>query len=133
MTEHDRRTRVQGGFSLVELIVAVVLLGAILVTLGGLSFRAARTSLDVANSSLRQGVSLGLVNHLMTIDYDSLTVGTRCDTAAVGNNQYRRCATTSSGLRRKNVLVTVTPLRTGSFVHRVFFTRSAEPRPNPLF
>ena len=35
------------GFSLVELIVAIVLLGIVLMTLGGLSFRTSRMGLDV--------------------------------------------------------------------------------------
>lgn len=120
------------GFSLIELIVAIVLLGIVLVTLGGLSFRTARSSLDVANSSSRQAVGVGLVNHLNSIDYDSLPAQAGCDTVMVGNAGYQQCVTLTGGIRRTDVSVTVTPLRAGSFPRTFVFTRMQKPRVNPV-
>lgn len=122
----------RGGFSLVELLVAIVLLGIVMVTLGGLSFRTARNGLDVSNSSSRQAVGLALVNHLTTIDYDSLHLAAGCDTVPIGNAGYRRCVVLTPALRRYDISVTVTPLRPGSFARTFVFSRVQKPRSNPV-
>jgi prepilin-type N-terminal cleavage/methylation domain-containing protein len=123
------------GFSLVELIVAIVLLGIVLMTLGGLSFRTARMGLDVGNSSARQAVGLAAINHLATIDYDSLASQAGCDTVQVGNAGYQRCIAfdnSVSRVRNQRVTVTVTPLRAGSFPRSFTLIRAQKPRVNPV-
>ncbi|HSJ12830.1 MAG TPA: prepilin-type N-terminal cleavage/methylation domain-containing protein [Longimicrobiales bacterium] len=132
MSMRSSGTGSAGGFSLIELLVAIVLLGIVLVTLGGLSFRTARMSLDVSNSGGRQAVGLALVNHLTTVDYDSLPLMVGCDTVSVGPAGYRRCVALTSAYRRSDLTVTVTPLRPGSFPGTIQFSRVQKPRPNPL-
>jgi prepilin-type N-terminal cleavage/methylation domain-containing protein len=125
----------RGGFSLVELIVAIVLLGVVLATLGGLSFRMAQNSLDIAASSSRDALGLALVNHITSIDYDSLPNLPGHDTVQVGNAVYEQEVTMVAGVGRTDVTVVVTPLPLGpdSSVRTFQFTRVQEPlESNPM-
>ncbi|HEV7839543.1 MAG TPA: prepilin-type N-terminal cleavage/methylation domain-containing protein, partial [Gemmatimonadaceae bacterium] len=63
------------GFSMVEIIVAMVLLGVAVSALAGLSFSVSQSSMKVTGSAYRNGVVMQEVNRLETLLYDSLTVG----------------------------------------------------------
>lgn len=123
------------GFTLVEVITAVVLLSAVLVCLGGLSYHAARQAVNVNNGAGRQALALETVNRLAAMPYTQITAttGTSCDTVTYSRiNRYRRCTTVALATRMANVTVTVTPLARGSFPQTFRFQRAQPPGNNPL-
>ena len=121
------------GFTLLEVIVSVVLLGVIVGMLGGLSYHAARTALDVDNGAQRQAYGLEMVNRLVAMTYDSLVANTgKCDTATAGDLKYKRCYTVTTSGSRADVTVTVTPLKSGSYAQSFILSRVSNPTSNPL-
>jgi prepilin-type N-terminal cleavage/methylation domain-containing protein len=123
------------GFSLLEVIVAVVLLGIVLTTLAGLTFATARQAIGTGAMTQRQATSLELVNRFSTLPYDSLAnyAAPHCDTTQAGANRFRRCVSTTSAGAMTTVQVTVTPLQhdTSPDVARLF-RMMATPPANPL-
>jgi prepilin-type N-terminal cleavage/methylation domain-containing protein len=125
------RTR-QDGFTLVEVVIALVLMAIILTTLGGLSFTIARQAVIADNTAATQAASLDMVNRLTALPYAQLTAGTVCDSAGSVNNWYRRCATITPSGNGMRVDVVTTPEQRGVPPHAVTLIRNAPPAQNPL-
>jgi prepilin-type N-terminal cleavage/methylation domain-containing protein len=133
MTENH--TPVQGaraGFTIVEVVMAVVLLGIILTTLGGLTFHTARQAVVADNTAARQAASLDMVNRVAAIPYAQLTAGTTCDSTGSVNNWYRRCATVTPAANGMQITVVTTPEQRGVPASSVTVMRSSPPAANPL-
>lgn len=125
------------GFTLIEVVVAIVLLSTVLVSLGGLSYHAARQAINVGNGAGRQAVTLEAVNALSSMPWDSLPKDTyQCDTTQHGGsaNRYLRCVRVSPAADRQvTVTLVVRPLQPGSFRDSLVFLRSAPAGTNPLW
>ena len=134
MNTSECKLRSREGFTLVEVITAMVLLSAVLVCLGGLSYHAARQAVNVSNGAGRQAVALDMVNRLMTMHYDSLITSTgRCDTVSATTVQrYSRCYTVTMSGKRADVAVTITPLQKGSYAQTFSLSRAPWSYPNAL-
>ncbi|CAN5815831.1 hypothetical protein BH23GEM9_BH23GEM9_15270 [soil metagenome] len=126
-------TRTREGFTIVEVLVAVILLAIILLMLGGLTFSTARHAVVNSDASTRQAISLELVNQLNALPYNQLMVGTSCDTVGPTRNRYSRCATVTAAGAGRDVVITTTPLQRQAPVSTVSFVRASPvPPQNPL-
>ena len=91
----------QQGFTLVEVVIALVLMAIILTTLGGLTFVTARQAVVADNTMEREAASLEMVNRYAAMPFNQLTVGTACDSAG---------STISNGRKAPSWLPTFWPL-----------------------
>lgn len=125
--------RNRDGVSLVELLVAMVMLGVLMTSVAGLTFEAARRSMVTTGESYRQAAMLEEVNRMTAMPYNNLTVGTTCRSVASGVFPHSRCiSTTSTGLYSKQLTIIVTPGQRGVRPDTVVFTRARAPVTNPL-
>ncbi len=134
-TQPDARTAAscRDGFSLVEVVVAMVMLSVVISSLAMLTTVTAQRSIGLANETARQAYALQETNRYTAMAYDSLAGKVGCDTAITGNLSYLRCMSLTSGSRYKEVTVVVTPLRTGTYADTVVFRRVTSTTTNPLF
>lgn len=122
------------GFSLIEVVVAMVLLALILTSLAGFTFVTARQSITLADANAREAVLLATVNRYSALPFDQLV--TRCDTVAFpeGSTQDRflSCATVTPGAVRAVIDISVEPLQRDAATSGTRIVRSAPPPPSPL-
>jgi prepilin-type N-terminal cleavage/methylation domain-containing protein len=119
------------GFSLVEVMVSMVLLGVILVALAGLTFQTAQRSVQLSDASARQALLLQEVNRLSAIPYAAINAQAGCDSVFSGNHRFQRCVQVAqiSATRRVTIVLRSPKLdRPDSVV----FTRAAPSAGNPL-
>jgi len=125
--------RARAGLTLVELLVAMVLLAVMLTSVAALTFEAARTSIVGAAEQYRQATMLAMVNRYTTAPYSSLAAGTTCQTTSAGVFPHTLCVSIStSGLYSKQVRVIVTPSQPDVRPDTTVFTRAKAPTVNPL-
>jgi prepilin-type N-terminal cleavage/methylation domain-containing protein len=122
----------QEGFTLVEVVIALVLMAIVLTTLGGLTFATARQAVVADNTMEREAAALEMVNRYAATPYNQLTAGTVCDSAGSENNWYRRCATVSQLGGAKQVVIVTTPEQRGIAPVTVTVIRNAPPAAGPL-
>ncbi|MCI0436175.1 MAG: hypothetical protein L0271_21415 [Gemmatimonadetes bacterium] len=129
-------TRIRGsreGTSLVELLVAIMLVGVVVTSLGGMSFQAARQSVVLAGDGYLQGIVTQEVNRLQGMPFTQLPTGSTCLTVSTGSFPHTRCYTvTSVAVWHKSVTLTVTPAQTGVKPFTVTFSRYEPSSYNPL-
>jgi len=125
--------RNRDGVTLIELLVAMVILAVMLTSVAGLTFEAARRSIVTRGENYRQAAMLEEVNRLTAEPYDNLSVGSVCRTLSSAEFPHSRCvSTTSTGLYAKQLTVIVTPQVRGVRPDTVIFTRARAPVTNPL-
>jgi prepilin-type N-terminal cleavage/methylation domain-containing protein len=125
--------RNRDGVSLVELLVAMVMLAVLMTSVAGLTFEAARRSMVTTGESYRQAAMLEEVDRMTAMPYNGLTVGTICRSVTSGQFPHSRCVTTTStGLYSKRLTVVITPGQRGVRPDTVVFTRARAPLTNPL-
>lgn len=122
----------QDGFTLVEVVIALVLMAIVLTALGGLTFATARQAVVADNMMEREAASLEMVNRYASMPYADLTVGTSCDSAGSVNNYYRRCATVSQLGGSRQIVIETTPEQRGIAPSTVTLIRNAPPGVSPL-
>ena len=129
----SRIARPRSGLTLVELLVAMVLLAVMLTSVAALTFEAARTSIVGAAEQYRQGVTLATVNRFTTTPYSTLAVGTSCQTTSTGIFPHTLCVSVmSNGMYSKQVQVIVAPSQPGVLPDTTVFVRAKAPTINPL-
>lgn len=122
----------QEGFTLVEVVIAMVLLAIILTTLGGLTFATARQAVIADNSMDRQAASLEMVNRYAAMPFAQLAPGQTCETVGTTNNLYQRCATVTQFGSKRQVVVVTTPQQRDVPPSTVTLIRNAPPAASPL-
>ena len=121
------------GFSLVEVVVTMVILAVIVMSLAALTGYTAQRSLLAANSTGRQAVALQEANRVAALPYTALPgTATGCSTVAIGQLTYQRCYTVTTGTRYRDVMVVITPQRSGTYADTVNIRRVINAVPNPL-
>jgi Tfp pilus assembly protein PilV len=120
------------GFSLVEVVVAMVLLAFVVMALGALTSVTAQRAVTLANGTGRAAFTLQETNRMMAIPYTSIDAAVGCDTITTSQLSYRRCLSFTQGTRYKEVKVIVRPLKSGSFADTVTIRRVVEAISNPL-
>jgi prepilin-type N-terminal cleavage/methylation domain-containing protein len=123
----------RNGVTLVELLVAMVVLGVMLTSVAGLTFEAARRSIVTTGDGYRQAALLDEVNRLTAEPYGNLAAGTVCRTLAAGAFPHSRCVTTTgTGLYSVQLMVIITPAQPGVRPDTAVFTRARAPLTNPF-
>ena len=123
------------GFTLIEVVVAMVLLSAVLVMLAGMTFTTAQRSVDLHSTGARQALMLQEVNRISSIDYDNVDAQAGCRTLSAGDGmEYNGCVTTSVVSDNSvQVQIVMAPVRSSLIrPDTVRFIRSQPPTSNPL-
>jgi prepilin-type N-terminal cleavage/methylation domain-containing protein len=125
--------RNRDGVTLVEMLVAMVILGVMLTSVAGMTFEAARRTIVTTGEGYRQAAMLEEVNRMTAEPYANLAAGTACRNITAGVFPHSRCVTTSStGLYSMVLRVVITPSQRGVPPDTVVFTRARAPVTNPL-
>ena len=110
----------RSGFTLVEVVVAMVLLATVLVMLAGMTFATAQRSLDLQSTGARQAAMLQVVNRINATSFDVLNgtlypgASAYCDTIDAGSDDFQVCVTvTERAARLLRLQVVLTDDRTG--------------------
>jgi hypothetical protein len=118
----------RGGFGIVEVIVAMVLLAVAVSALASLSLSVSQSSFKVTGTAYRNGVMMQEVNRLEALPYDSLPAS--CNTAqqitvATAPYQHTRYITVCEpSLNLKTVKIILAPLNSRFKPDTVNFTRT---------
>lgn len=125
MSTQSSRAGVREGFTLVEVVIAMVLLSTVLVMLAGMTFATARRSVDLQTAGARNAVMLQEVNRLTAIDFADLDAQAGCRSLNSGADDFQACVAVSSlGTRTRRVRVALDPARAGVSTDSVVFIRT---------
>ena len=131
-----QRPRMRRGFSVVEVVVAIVLLGVALSTLGVLAFTASRRNMTVANAAYRSAAMRYMFDRYSAMDYDDLNPATQSldSTITTGPMPHRRQAifVTTTNPNEHQVRLIVTPRNTLIAPETTFVRRFRWATENPL-
>jgi prepilin-type N-terminal cleavage/methylation domain-containing protein len=121
------------GFSLVEIMVAMVVLSLTALSLAPLMLRASRTGKSAEAMLYEQAVLSTEVGRLNALPFDVLSTGTTCQTISTAPLAHTRCTTvTSVSSTVYRVMVVVTPSGSGLKPDTVTFDRTEASTYNPL-
>jgi Tfp pilus assembly protein PilE len=105
-----RLSKRRGGFILIEVIVAMFILGIVLSSLAALMYSVSRGSFKSIGGAYRNGVLLQEVNRLEALPYDSLAVGATTVTITALPYPHTRVVTiTNPSTNVKTVTLVITP------------------------
>jgi prepilin-type N-terminal cleavage/methylation domain-containing protein len=124
----------RGGFSLVECIVAMVMLSVVVSSLAMLTTYTAQKSLGLANISGRQAYGVQEMNRVLAMKYDTIPqMANGCDTVQLNTTfKYSRCLSYTQASRYREVKIIVTPLRLGTYADTIIVRRANTTVTNPL-
>ncbi len=101
------------GFILLEVLVAMMLLGLVLSTLAAMMFAVSKRSITATGAAYRNAILMQEVNRLEALPYDSLAVGSASVTIAAQPYPHTRVVTvTNPSSKVKQVKVVITPVNT---------------------
>lgn len=128
-----RSYRVEAGFTLIEIVVAMTILSLALVSLGALTFNVARMSIGSSNASYRLGVVTEQMGRLVVLQVDSLAAEAGCTTETAQPFPHTRCITvTTVSPRVRQVTLIVTPTNATVRPDTVIFDRTKPVEANPF-
>jgi type II secretory pathway pseudopilin PulG len=109
LTLHRKKRR-QEGFILLEVLVAMVILGLVLSSLAAMMFAVSKRSIISTGSSYRNAILMQEVNRLEALPFDSLAVGSSSVTVSADPYPHTRVVTiTALNAKTKQVKVVITP------------------------
>jgi prepilin-type N-terminal cleavage/methylation domain-containing protein len=117
--------RARAGFTLIEVVVAMVLLAIVLTMLAAFSMGTATQLVNLSRTDVRQAVTLREVNRLAALPYDSLPGAAGCRTDTIATLVHTSCVTVVDGVSNRTVQLTVTPLWSGIYADTVVLQRAA--------
>jgi len=114
------------GVALVEVIVAMVLLGVAVSSLAGLVYSVSQSGLKNTGNAYRNGMLMLEVNRLEGIPYDSIPVGTQTFTVTGGSYAHTRTITVAEPVaaKVKTIKIVLTPTNSRFKPDTVSFTRT---------
>lgn len=122
----------QGGFTLIEILVSMVLVSIALLGLAPVTLRVAQMSSQFTTTSQRTALLTGMVSRIETQPFDALTAGTTCQTDTYASLPHSSCTTvTDLSEKTKQITVIVTPLD-GTAADTTVIERSKGASVNPL-
>ena len=89
-------TRRRSGFTLVEIMMAVVIFSVVILSLEGLSFRVSQSSTRATDQALNMAALLSKVDRAAMTPFGSLSTIATCDTTVSGLYQVYGCTTVDS-------------------------------------
>ncbi len=114
-------------------MVAVVIFAVVIMSLVGLSFRVARSSTRSTDQALSMAVLLAKMDQASTATYDSLKIGTICDTTLTGLYKVIGCSKIDTlSVRSKTDSIRVWTTLAGTDTVKLVLRRGKERRPVPL-
>ncbi len=114
-------------------MVAVVIFSVVIMSLVGLSFQVAKYSTRSTDQALSMAVLLAKVDQASTAVFDSLKIGTRCDTTVSGLYKVMGCSKIDTlSVRSKTDSIEVWTQLPGTDTLRLVLQRGKERRPVPL-
>lgn len=120
-----RRNRKRDGFILLEVLVAMVMLGIVLSSLAAMMFAVSRRAITSTGFAYRNAVLMREVNRLEALPYDSLAVGSASVTVPEMPYPHTRVVSiTSPSLSVKKVTLVITPVNSLYKPDTVSFTRT---------
>ena len=121
--------RTKGGFTLIEVLVAMTLLSIILMGLAGVTFQMAAASRGNDTVAKRNAVLVQEANKFNAIPFDSLaTVSTAQRVLTFGDFKFtRRLTITTESSKHKTIKIVIVPFLTPTKVDSVFVTRTKPP------
>ena len=120
------------GFTLVEIVVAMIILSVVMVTLAGLTFQTARRALNSQGIDQRQALLQQQANMMAAVPYDSLGNYTGCTTVTTPF-AYTRCVTmTTPATNMREMTVIVTPTMSGTWAPDTMKIERTKPAVNPI-
>ena len=123
----------EGGFSLIEIMVAMVILSMTALSLAPLMIRASRTAIGADAMLYEQAVISTEVARMNALPWGALSAGTTCLTATALPLPHTRCTTvTSVNTKLYRVSVVVTPSASGIKPDTLTFDRTYTSTYNPL-
>jgi prepilin-type N-terminal cleavage/methylation domain-containing protein len=122
----------QDGFTIAEVLVAVILMSIVLVSLGGLTYATASQAIYASDASTGQAASLEMVNRLSTLPFNDLAGAAGCETLGSTNNQYERCVTVTTSGALARIEIVTTPKQRSAHPITVNLVRTRPPTGNPL-
>jgi prepilin-type N-terminal cleavage/methylation domain-containing protein len=120
------------GFTLVEVVVAMVMLAIIMTSLAGLTYATARQAIVADNAMASQAVALQTVNRFATLPYANLAAEAGCDTLGTTNRRFRTCVTLSGATNATRIQIVTTPLQHNVAASTMRLIRAAPATSNPL-
>jgi len=121
------------GFTLVEIMMAVVIFSIVILSLVGLSFQVAKNSTRASDQALGMAALLAKVDVVVATAFDSLPNLAGCDTAVSGISSVVGCtAVTSLSPRLDSIQIIVTSTLPGARPDTINLQRGKERRPVPL-
>jgi Tfp pilus assembly protein PilV len=114
------------GIALVEVIVAMVLLGVAVSSLAGLVYSVSQSGLKNTGNAYRNGMLMFEVNRLEGIPYDSIAVGTQTYVVTGGSYAHTRTIRVAEPIvqKVKTITVILTPTNVRFKPDTVSFTRT---------
>lgn len=129
ITTQNRRD----GFTLVEVVVAIAILGAVLVMLAGMTFATAQRSVDLQSAGARQALMLQEVNRLTALPLASLNAQAGCRTLGAAGDSFESCVSVLTvSARTRRVTIVLTAGRPGVRPDTVQFTHTEPSTTNPF-
>lgn len=105
-----RKADARRGFTLIEVIVAMLLLAIAVSSLAALTHSVSQSSIKVTGAAYRNGILMQEVNRLIALPYDSVAVGVFSYSATSGPYPHTRVITVASPVDKvKTVNIVVTP------------------------
>lgn len=105
-----RKADARRGFTLIEIIVAMLLLAIAVSSLAALTHSVSQSSIKVTGAAYRNGILMQEVNRLIALPYDSVAVGVFSYAATSGQYPHTRVITVATPVDKvKTVNIVVTP------------------------
>jgi prepilin-type N-terminal cleavage/methylation domain-containing protein len=121
------------GFTLVEIMMAVVIFSIVILSLVGLSFRIAKSSTRATDQALGMATLLSKVDRAASTPFDSLPNLVGCDTTDSGFYKVVGCtAVTSLSSRLDSIRIVVSTTLASTRPDTITMQRGHERRPVPL-
>jgi len=121
------------GFTLVEIMMAVVIFSVVILSLVGLSFRVAKYSTRATDQALGMSTLLAKVDRAASSPFDSLPNLVGCDTASSGLYRVVGCtAVTILSPRLDSIQIIVASTLPSARPDTINMQRGKERRPVPL-
>jgi prepilin-type N-terminal cleavage/methylation domain-containing protein len=124
--ERGEKSITRKGFVIVEVIVAMVLLGVAVSSLAALLYSISQSGLVATGNAYRNGVLMNEVNRLEALPYDSVAVGSQTYTVSTAPYPHTRVVTVLEPVvgTFKTVKVIITPTNARFKPDTLNFTRS---------
>ena len=127
----NRSSGPERGFTLIEVMVSISLLGLTLAVMAPVTMRVARLSTGSTASTQRTAVLAGEVQRLEQVDFADLAPGTTCHNMTAADFPHWKCIRIASlNATTRRMAVIVTPA--GGTPDSVIFDRTSGSRYNPL-